>query len=315
MRPQASNLVETHVSSLDEWQRLVSSVAGSLTMVDDEATFTGIVSSRQFGSTALVHLSTDQPHTVIRDPAPSEDATPQIAVSLQIRGHSFLEQHGRTARLNPGDFVIFNLLAPYRRTFPESSETFFIVIPMAAIAIPATSAAQLSAVKVDGSHGFGSVVSQFLTGVSSHLHEFSGAAGARTAQSVVDVVAATLMQDLDLIVDSRELQRRRLRSAVRAYIEAQYHDPLLTTESIAANFFVSARHLHNLFRDEGTTVAELLRLERLRVAYRLLNDENNAHLTVAQVASQCGYANATSFSRAYRAHYGSNPRGRAQAVE
>lgn len=298
---------ELRVAEIDEWQRIVAGITGSVTMLHDDAPFEGRVSRRQFGKTEMVRLSTQRAHSVFREPLGDEADHPRIAVSLQIEGHSYLEQRGREAYLAPGDFVIFSVSEPYRRTFPDGSDTFFIVLPLSGIALPGAVASQLSAVKVDGGRGFGEVVSRFLLGVSQHLHEFNGSAGARAAQSVVDLVATTLMLELDLVVDSREIQHRRLRAAIRSYIGAHYRDPMLNTETIAANFFVSTRHLHNLFKPEGTTVAELIRLERLHSAHRILTDPGSSWMALAQIASESGYANAASFSRAFRAQYGVNP--------
>lgn len=59
---------------------------------------------------------------------------------------------------------------------------------------------------------------------------------------------------------------------------------------------------HALF---GTTLFEFTRLKRMERAYELLRDSD---LPIGQVAEQCGYQHASSFSAAFKAQYGRHPR-------
>ena len=59
---------------------------------------------------------------------------------------------------------------------------------------------------------------------------------------------------------------------VRRYIEANLADPLLSPASIAAAHFISTRHLHNVFHEAGTTVAQWIRTRRLEGCRRELRD-------------------------------------------
>lgn len=53
---------------------------------------------------------------------------------------------------------------------------------------------------------------------------------------------------------------------------------------------------------------KLLIMERLRVAHSMLLDENAAHLSIAQIATDCGFGHLSRFSASYRQRYGETPR-------
>jgi AraC-like DNA-binding protein len=88
-------------------------------------------------------------------------------------------------------------------------------------------------------------------------------------------------------------------------IEERYAEPL-TVPQLAARLFLSTGAFNILFRREtGVSPAAYLRRLRLDRAQTLLRESD---LTVAQVATQSGFADAAHFSRAFRAAFGSAPR-------
>jgi len=79
-----------------------------------------------------------------------------------------------------------------------------------------------------------------------------------------------------------------------------------TLNSLARSLGLNRTLLAESFRAEfGETVFSFLQKERLRRAWSLLNGSQRS---VASVAVQVGYRNATSFTRAFKAQYGVTPR-------
>ena len=79
---------------------------------------------------------------------------------------------------------------------------------------------------------------------------------------------------------------------------------LLRLDDVARACAISLRYLHQLFQGTGETAAEHLRRRRLERAHRLLA---TAGLPVTHVAYTCGFASPSTFSRAFRAHFGITP--------
>jgi AraC-like DNA-binding protein len=94
---------------------------------------------------------------------------------------------------------------------------------------------------------------------------------------------------------------------IQAWIDERLHDTALSPASIAAEHFISVRHLHGLFAAEGLTVSAWIRDRRLERCRRDLADPALAGETVASIAYGWGFRNPRHFSRVYRAAFGCAP--------
>jgi len=78
----------------------------------------------------------------------------------------------------------------------------------------------------------------------------------------------------------------------------------LTLDGLAERFFVSKYHLsHTFTREVGVSLHRYITLRRLLMARQLLS----AGVPAGQVSTACGFADYTSFYRAFKAEYGINP--------
>jgi len=92
--------------------------------------------------------------------------------------------------------------------------------------------------------------------------------------------------------------------AVKQYLSHRLSDDFQLDE-IAAAFHVGKRYLANNFkRSTGATVFEYIRDQRMLVAKQLLKDTS---LSIASIANEVGFQNATNFSTAFRKHVGEAP--------
>jgi AraC family transcriptional regulator, positive regulator of tynA and feaB len=89
-------------------------------------------------------------------------------------------------------------------------------------------------------------------------------------------------------------------------IELHYADRQLAASTIAVAAGCSRAHLYRAFARRGTTFANVLRDVRLNKAKALLLGPRAR--SIAQVASMTGYADQSSFSRAFHAELGLTPR-------
>lgn len=83
------------------------------------------------------------------------------------------------------------------------------------------------------------------------------------------------------------------------YISQHQTDPGLSLARVARYCNVAPRTIQQIFRDEGTSFTRLLQQTRAEAALRLRWDQ--PHLTLPQIAEQCGFGSLSSLSRALRA--------------
>lgn len=227
-------------------------------------------------------------------------------ISLQLEGTGLLRQGGREVQLTPGDIAVYDTSQPYVLTFDKRFRTLVIQLPHDRLHIPHEFAAQMTAVRLDGSEGLGRVVSPFLATIGTNLTELQGPAGAKLAQNAVDLLETLFATEFDLRRYAAD-PRRALLQRIRDNIDEHLSDPDLSPNTIAAAAFISVRHLHNLFQDQGQTVASYVRTRRLERCYLDLTNPENFDVPVAAIGARWGFKDAAHFSRAFKGAYGESP--------
>ncbi|WP_376739176.1 helix-turn-helix transcriptional regulator [Pseudomonas fluorescens] len=99
--------------------------------------------------------------------------------------------------------------------------------------------------------------------------------------------------------------RRDALGRVRAYLREHLHEPSITLKDVAEAVFLSPNYLTHLLRKEtGRSFSHLLLDRRMALARTLLLHSNDS---VGQIASACGFADESYFSRCFRKVHGLPP--------
>ena len=231
---------------------------------------------------------------------------PQFKVSLMLHGTGLLIQDGREALLSPGDLAVYDTSRPYSLVFDEDFRTMVVMFPRHLITLPPDMMGQLTAVRVPGTDGLASVVTPYLTQLAANLDQFHGTTGARLAHSALDLVVTVFSHELGLDGATSD-PHRALMQRIRGYIDRNLASTDLGPASIAAAHYISTRHLHGLFQEQGTTVSTWIRTRRLEQCRRDLIDPVLADRPVAAIAARWGFVDAAHFSRAFKSAFGVAP--------
>ena len=97
----------------------------------------------------------------------------------------------------------------------------------------------------------------------------------------------------------------RLR-AIKADIEANLHEPRLSTATVAARHGLSERALQRLFGTEGISCTAFILERRLARAHRMLTDPRFAGHQVKTIAFDAGFAYLSQFTSAFRSRFGAS---------
>jgi AraC-like DNA-binding protein len=228
-------------------------------------------------------------------------------IDLQLGGRSVLEQHGRQASLEPGDFAFVDLAQPCRLNLPSSRHAV-VIFPRALLPIKRRDTDKLTGVTFSGADSRSTLVSSIVRATTRNLDDYEGAHGARVGSAILDLITDTLAARLgENGVMTREKQQRTLLLRIRAYMEERLGDPDLAPATIAGAHHISTRYLHRLFEPQGTTVATWLRSRRLARCRQDLLNPALSHATVSGIGARWGFADPASFSRAFRNEYGVPP--------
>ncbi|NYJ20353.1 AraC-like DNA-binding protein [Leifsonia psychrotolerans] len=228
-------------------------------------------------------------------------------LSLLLSGSGLLIQDNREAVLQPGDLAVYDTDRPYTLVFDERFKTMVVMFPKHLINLPSDVVGQLTAVRMSGREGVGSMIVPFLAQLVGNLDQLTGSTGVRLAHSALDLVTTLFANELDLEKGGGS-PHQALMQRVRSYIDANLASTDLGPSQIAAAHFISTRHLHGIFQEQGTTVSTWIRTRRLERCRRDLINPVFADHQVAAIAARWGFVDAAHFSRVFKAAYGMAPR-------
>ncbi|MCI4657893.1 helix-turn-helix domain-containing protein [Cryobacterium zhongshanensis] len=227
-------------------------------------------------------------------------------LSLQLEGSGILIQDNREVLLQPGDLAVYDTNRPYSLAFDSAFRTMVMMFPKHLIELPSHAVGQLTAVRISGGAGVGSLVVPFLSQLSDHLEVLTAPGGSRLARSALDLVTTMIANELDTGVAVRD-PHRELMQSIHGYIDEHLASSDLGPGQIAAAHFISTRHLHGMFHEQGTTVSTWIRAKRLDRCHRDLVNPHLANRPVAAIAARWGFVDAAHFSRVFKACYGYAP--------
>jgi AraC-like DNA-binding protein len=254
------------------------------------------------------------PADVRRTPELICQADPDMVKMVLICGGNscVVEQGGRQAQVSAGDLSCYDTRRPYKVTIgvdgnrPTQVMTF--MFPPSMLPLCRSRLKDLTAIRIPASAGVGDLTSQFLLQLARNIDHYSPAEAARLSTAALEVLATRLAGEMDIRDwGTPEDRRHALLTTIQAFIQRHLGDPGLSPAMIAAAHHVSLRSLHQLFHDEGLTVAGWIRRRRLEGCRRDLSDPALDSRPVAAIAARWGFSSPGDFSRAFRAAHGLPP--------
>jgi AraC-like DNA-binding protein len=272
--------------------------------------FNGSVRLRSLAEIDLAHVRA-QPMRATRSWRHIEgSAGDEYFVGLHLRGIAIAEQDGRRAVLYPGDFALFDSACPYSIEFRNAGPFDHLIVrmPRELLERRAARIERATAVRVNVGSTAGRLVSASLQSLVS-LPD-----GGPFVDPVLDLLARAVAQAAGLSSPPASPRQLALRELKR-YTLAHLDDPELTPGSVAEACFISVRQLHRLFALQDTTFGAFVKEARLGRCHRDLTDPAMSELTIAQIARNRGYRNASVFTRAFTERYGTGPRALRQTPD
>lgn len=254
------------------------------------------------------------PVTVHRAEQHIAQADPDILKMAMMcgEGTSVVAQGGRQAVLHASEIAFYDTRRPFVVSCgsdpvrPTRLVTF--TFPPSLLPLSPSGIRELTATRIPATAGLGELTSQFLLQLARNVDHYTSAEAARLSACAMELLATRLARELE-IPDwgTPEARRHAMLTTVQGFIQQNLGDPGLSPAAVAAAHHISLRTLHQLFHDEGLTVAGWIRQRRLERCRRDLADPALDARPAAAIAARWGFSSAADFSRAFRAAHGVPP--------
>jgi AraC-like DNA-binding protein len=233
-----------------------------------------------------------------RTPKLIRQSDPELLhMTFVVRGTMGVSQSGQQATPGPGDLSVVDFSRPFDSHAISDwglVKAVGFAVPKEMLALAGNGVDKLLAHRISAREGFGALLAQFLTSITTDTGSFQLTDGPRLGTIVLDLVSALLAHELhaDKAL-TPETRRRTLILRIQSFIQQHLADPQLTPPAIAAAHHISLSYLHRLFQEEcTTTLAAWIRHQRLERARRDLADSALSHITIHQIATRWGFTRA-----------------------
>lgn len=286
--------------SADEWEQVTSNAFVPLTCAALDPDFHGRIEFERFDDTLMVsHVVTDGLAVDRTERQASHANSDDIHLTFTLGGPGIVRQDGHGARVVAGSVSTYATDRAYRLdyTAPEQRQ-ILVQVSKRALGVPVRLVEQsCERLLVDAPTAAEALLAT--------LTETRGASDPQLGETLRDLAGTMIRSSL---CGARVLPSTRggMLATVRSFMRGNLHEAGLDVAQIAAAHYVSRRFLYELFEPSEETPGEHLRRLRLRRAAALLREPGSG--TVSQVAVRCGFADPTTFARAFHREFGMSPR-------
>jgi AraC family transcriptional activator of tynA and feaB len=230
-----------------------------------------------------------------------------VFVCRQVAGVILLEQDTRQIALEAGDVALLDPLLPYEGNFSANSETLVLKVPRRELEARVGKTRDMVARSIKPVRAEDRLMSSLSAMLPSLAGKMNSISEEMVGNHALDLIAVSLAETM-------EADRPRVSSAkalvllnVRSVIEVRLTDPSLGAQAIADAAGVSVRYANAVLADHDTSIMRLIQARRLERCRYALEDPNQAHRTVSEIAYGWGFSDMTHFGRRFKKAYGILP--------
>jgi AraC family transcriptional regulator, positive regulator of tynA and feaB len=293
--------------SADEWELVTSDAFVPLNCVGFEPDFRGHIEFERFDDNLMVSHVATSGIAVDRTARQAAHAnSDDIHLTFQLGAGGVVRQDGREVRVAAGAVTTYATDRAYQLDYSAPGQRQLLVqVSKRALGIP------VELVELSCERLLVTAPSAADTLLAT-LEEFRGSGDPASTSETVRDLAGTMIRSS--LAGTRILPTTRggMLATVKSFMHGNLHAADLDVAQIAEVHYISRRYLYELFEPLEDTPAEYLRRLRLHRAAAMLaappSGGTAARASITEVAESCGFADPTTFSRAFHREFGMPPR-------
>ncbi|HEV7307019.1 AraC family transcriptional regulator [Ensifer sp.] len=181
-------------------------------------------------------------------------------ITVPEKAEISFEQSGKTVTCKPGAFLVERSHLPYEFSYSEKNTLWVLKVPIVALRARVGLPERIASLSFDSTRGTGALFVDMIRLVASRLVEMDASARDMTGKHLVDILAMSLTSDERMLMsDATSVQTGHLHR-VESFVRANLARCDLGPQTIADACGISVRYLHQLMKQQGTSVCHWIRL-------------------------------------------------------
>ena len=222
-------------------------------------------------------------------------------IQLYERGGFAGSAGGADIRVRAGDICIFDLTRTLE-TRASAFQNVTLIVPRSLLGSFVDDVDALSGIVLSGDEPLTCMLANHMRTLHGEMPRMAPDEADAAARASVALIAVAAQRHACFGTTGSKPLVSRFRAVV-THIDANLHDVSLCPSSICENLGMSRATLYRLFEPVGG-VAEFIRIRRLEAACKLLVLPQCLQVGIAEIAFNCGFKSLSSFSKAFRIHFG-----------
>ena len=294
-------------SNTDEWRDIASASFVPLAIQQSASDFTASLDMRQLSPDVSIAGVTDQAIVINRtERLASASVSDDIHISLQSSGRGTVSQFGRVTDVSPGVLTVTETHRPFTLNYVEPNQRHIVLqASRSALGVTDDMIRHVAGRQLAGVNPARDAYVSLVTSLMAQPENLSESASLEMSTIVTSLASAMLRSAFESS-PVMPTTNEALLVAMTDFIRVHLASPLLSPETIARAHFVSRRKMYEIFEASGETPADVIRRERIQRAASMLDDRSQPW-SISDVAFSCGFADVTTFTRAFRRYHGVTP--------
>ncbi|WP_018158101.1 helix-turn-helix domain-containing protein [Demetria terragena] len=239
-----------------------------------------------------------------------------IYIVTPLRGTFSFVQHGNTVTVGPGDLYVEDTRYPFDLYFSTHAKAMGFAVPVELLTQRVGSLGRLSGAVIRQDDRIGTMLVRHLRALAAADTDQLAQNQSWRMQDVALDLAAMAFSQVTATTPTLQAHADTAHTRLVQAMLNQLHRTDASVASVAHEAAMSPRYASALMAETGTTVAQRMRDLRLERARSRLQDPAYDVNKIIDIATSCGFADASTFARRFRESEGLTPtdyRRRAQS--
>jgi AraC-like DNA-binding protein len=274
---------------------------------EDRLTFAAEIQVATLKALELVQFS-NSPMEVSHTLAQVRNTSPEwVFVCCQLSGQAVISQNGNEATLVPGTLALVEPLLPYDAKFLGGSKMLCIKAPRRELRARLGRNRELAARLVTADRVDDALTLSFVAKLPSLVGKITSVTAEMVENHALDLIGLSIARTIEGAPFRVSIPRSIMLSNIRTVIETRLADPTLDAQAVAEAVGITVRYANRLFADQDTSLKRFILSRRLARCRHALEDPNQAHRTVREIAQGWGFSDMTHFARRFKEAYRVSP--------